>query len=632
MAYNLNINPAYHLNLTMDLIVGIFNGTVKFWNDSEIIEINQNVNLPNSSIRVITRADESGSTEIFTSALSVYSAEWNVTYGTFSEGLDIDEVPVHWNPDVVSLYGRTNRGMSGIILSYRNSIGYVSIADSVVAQLRYARILHDGLSLDIVMDDYIDIMERTQDLFDSHFTVELSQYVLQDQYPFVGYSYFIMNKHYSGDCDLAIELVRYMEWIGEDEFARAEIRDFKVEPVLAKTRDRIVDDILKEMTCNEQNLYELVQQQKYEEYISQQVWRIPVFIFTGAVSFFVVLLIIYIIWQQIKLHRAINADEWKIDKEKITLNWTRKLGIINHGIGSAVSLNMSTMSNVSMSAFSNMYAIGIYGQKTVCLREIILTDIDTHRKEVKKLLIWMRDKVQHHNILRFYGIVMFNSGHDKYYVSDYCPKGTLSDVVQNDKYRIDDNIKFSLAMDITNGMVFLHSHGIIHGNLTSENCFVDQRWNVKVADWENNKLMTLHKVKRTSKTSISPQETDVMEVDPNIVARKRMWIDPELLKQDSLPVFYKQHDVYSFALILVEIFTREDPFAEYNVKMEPVEILDHISSRDLKPDVNTINPKEIRPIIKSAWHKDVTERPTFGTLNKAIKTAKPSRKGIFNYM
>ena len=144
LACNLNINPAYNLNLTMDLIVGIFNGSVQFWNDSEIVKINPNVNLPNATIRVITRADESGSTEIFTSALSVYSPEWNATYGTFSKGLDINEEPIYWDPDVVSLYGRTNRGMSGIILSYRNSIGYVSIADSVVAQLRYVTILQDG--------------------------------------------------------------------------------------------------------------------------------------------------------------------------------------------------------------------------------------------------------------------------------------------------------------------------------------------------------------------------------------------------------------------------------------------------------------------------------------------------------
>ena len=44
--------------------------------------------------------------------------------------------------------------------------------------------------------------------------------------------------------------------------------------------------------------------------------------------------------------------------------------------------------------------------------------------------------------------------------------GTLSDVIQNDKYRIDDNIKFSLSMDIGAGMSFLHSQGIVHGKHT----------------------------------------------------------------------------------------------------------------------------------------------------------------------
>ena len=43
-----------------------------------------------------------------------------------------------------------------------------------------------------------------------------------------GYSYFIVNKKEFVDCDLAVELVRYMEWIGEDQFARGETYDFMV--------------------------------------------------------------------------------------------------------------------------------------------------------------------------------------------------------------------------------------------------------------------------------------------------------------------------------------------------------------------------------------------------------------------
>lgn len=269
----------------------------------------------------------------------------------------------------------------------------------------------------------------------------------------------------------------------------------------------------------------------------------------------------------------------------------------------------------------------IYGQKAVCLRRIGVARLYTHKKEVKKLLLWMRDKIQHNNVLRFYGIVVLDSTIETFYVCDYCPKGTLSDVVQNDKYRIDDNIKFSLAMDVAAGMNFLHGHGIVHGNLNSENCFIDQRWNVKVAEWENSKLETYHRTKKSSKASVSPLDVQIFAEDPNILARKLLWKDAEIASQDQVPVYQKYHDMYSFSLILVEIFTREDPFEECAAKMERIEILIAVRSMNLRPDLRLINPKTVRPIIADAWKNDRVERPSFSQINKALKSAKPSRKG-----
>ena len=57
--------------------------------------------------------------------LSAFSSEWNATYGTFSAGLNSSDYPLHWSDHVIDLYGRTNRGMSGIIYSYRSVSGPV---------------------------------------------------------------------------------------------------------------------------------------------------------------------------------------------------------------------------------------------------------------------------------------------------------------------------------------------------------------------------------------------------------------------------------------------------------------------------------------------------------------------------
>lgn len=165
-------------------------------------------------------------------------------------------------------------------------------------------------------------------------------------------------------------------------------------------------------------------------------------------------------------------------------------------------------------------------------------------------------------------------------------------MVQNDKYRIDDNIKFSLTLDIASGMAYLHSQGLLHGQLTSNSCFIDQRWNVRVADWEHHRL-TEESFKGGRSSRVTPLQVKSPSEDPNIRARQEFFSDPELLRQDT--ALAKPHDVYSFAMILVEIFTREDPFTELSGMMEPYQIVDILKNSDplLRPKTTNINPPKV---------------------------------------
>ena len=65
-------------------------------------------------------------------------------------------------------------------------------------------------------------------------------------------------------------------------------------------------------------------------------------------------------------------------------------------------------------------------------------------------------------------------------VTEYCPKGGLNDVLENDEIPINWSFRFSFATDICKGMEYLHSRKICHGRLKSSNCLVDERWTLKV--------------------------------------------------------------------------------------------------------------------------------------------------------
>ena len=91
-------------------------------------------------------------------------------------------------------------------------------------------------------------------------------------------------------------------------------------------------------------------------------------------------------------------------------------------------------------------------------------------------------ELQHDNLVRFYGACL-----DPIYpvlVTEYCPRGSLQDILEEEEMRIDWNFKQSLIMDILKGLSYLH-HGAImcHGNMKSSNCVVDSRFVLKLTDF-----------------------------------------------------------------------------------------------------------------------------------------------------
>ena len=71
-----NIEGVDSLNLSPEVIAGIFNDEITSWDDPAIAELNQGVELPSESITAVHRSDESGTTENFTNFLATV-AEYN---------------------------------------------------------------------------------------------------------------------------------------------------------------------------------------------------------------------------------------------------------------------------------------------------------------------------------------------------------------------------------------------------------------------------------------------------------------------------------------------------------------------------------------------------------------------------
>jgi phosphate transport system substrate-binding protein len=105
------------LNFTPEALAGIYLGRITKWNDPAITSANKGVNLPANDIVVVHRSDGSGTTFIWTDYLSKVSGDWK------NKGASIS-----WP---VGLGGKGSEGVTGLIKSTPNSIGYVELIYAV---------------------------------------------------------------------------------------------------------------------------------------------------------------------------------------------------------------------------------------------------------------------------------------------------------------------------------------------------------------------------------------------------------------------------------------------------------------------------------------------------------------------
>jgi len=81
------------------------------------------------------------------------------------------------------------------------------------------------------------------------------------------------------------------------------------------------------------------------------------------------------------------------------------------------------------------------------------------------------------------------------------------------------------------------------------------------------------------------------------------YMAPEVAKGEP---YNTSADIYSFAILLWQIYSLEKPFEDYNVKMHR-ELVIHGNQR---PPINPRWPEKLSNLISSAWSTNLSERPT----------------------
>jgi phosphate transport system substrate-binding protein len=128
ITYNLP-SVSQPLQISPEVLIGMFLGTIKKWNDPRVAKDNPGVKLPNLPVVIVHRAESSGTTSIFTTYLASVSPEWKSKVGAGKS--------VSWP---VGLGGKGNEGVTGQIKQSPGALGYVELAYAIENKLPLAKI------------------------------------------------------------------------------------------------------------------------------------------------------------------------------------------------------------------------------------------------------------------------------------------------------------------------------------------------------------------------------------------------------------------------------------------------------------------------------------------------------------
>jgi phosphate transport system substrate-binding protein len=236
--------PLPALILDGNTLVGIYNATITKWNDPAIVALNPGLKayLPDANITVVHRSDGSGTTELFTKALTSFSPAW--TAGGASS--------VQWPVDKVGngLGGKGNPGVAATVQSTSNSIGYVELDYAISNTITYASMMNKAGKL--VIANGASVQSAMAD-FSTTFTPQLTNTIVNapgdGSWPISGYTYIILHTTSMTDCVKAQKIVEYIRWTITDPGA-ASVATKLGYSVLPADVQKAVLAKLAQVTCN----------------------------------------------------------------------------------------------------------------------------------------------------------------------------------------------------------------------------------------------------------------------------------------------------------------------------------------------------------------------------------------------
>lgn len=206
-------------------------------------------------------------------------------------------------------------------------------------------------------------------------------------------------------------------------------------------------------------------------------------------------------------------------------------------------------------------------------------------------------RLRHPHVVLFLGAV--TAPPELCIVMEFASKGCLYAALHNSRIFVEFKDALRWSEETARGMLYLHTRQppIIHRDLKSGNLLLDAHWRVKISDFGLARIRS-HSMAQTQVGTYA-------------------WMAPEVLENKPYDL---SADVYSYAIVMWECVTREEPFKG----LHPMQIMRAIDRGD-RPALpaGVACAPAFWNLLERCWEHDAASRPPFAQVLKELKQINP---------
>jgi phosphate transport system substrate-binding protein len=230
--YNLPGNPK--LRLDGDTLANIYLGRIATWKDPQIVGLNPGVDLPDTAIIPVHRADGSGTSYIFSDYLSSVDLAWADSSGKGSS--------IKW-PAGIGLAAKGSEGVVGQVKQLPGSIGYAELAFADENKIPMADMKNAAGRFISPAPDSVSAALATARIPED-FRFSMVNAPGDHAYPICGVSWVLVYQNQKNP-DNAVKLVGFLKWAVTKGQSILPSLDYAPLPESVRQRELILLDTIK---------------------------------------------------------------------------------------------------------------------------------------------------------------------------------------------------------------------------------------------------------------------------------------------------------------------------------------------------------------------------------------------------